>query len=64
MVNQKQIEEMLSKMEADRLEDNWTVDKEKQFQYLLEIYRTGRFLSVDYNQIISELESAKSKYCK
>lgn len=64
MVEQKWIEEKLSKMEAKRLEDNWTLANERQFQYLLEIYRTGKFLSVSYNTINSELESVFAKYCK
>lgn len=64
MVEQKWIEDKLSKMEADRLGDNWSLIREKQFQYLLEIYRTGKFSLFSYNKIIEELESVKSNYCK
>ena len=64
MVNQNWIEDKISKYEAERLLGNWSRKKEKQLQYLLNIYKTGRFLSVSYNQINAELNNIYTKINK
>ena len=55
MVKPDWIEKKLSQYEAKRLQDQWTKENEKQFQYLLELYRTGNFQKYTYNQINAKL---------
>jgi len=64
MVNQEWIEDKISKMERDRLLENWTEIREKQFQYLLEIYRTGKFLKTSYSKIKDEFETMIARYSR
>lgn len=57
MVKQDWMEQRIIHIENIRLQHNWTKQKESTFQFLLELYHTGRFIKLSKRQILKHINN-------
>jgi len=57
MVKQDWMEQRIIFIEKERNLNNWTKQKESTFQYLLNLYHTGRFIHLSKKQIMQQMNS-------
>lgn len=64
MVQQNWLESIIMKYERDQQNKKWSMSKEREFIYLLDIYHTGRYLAMNKKQIQEELHLLKKRCVK
>ena len=64
MVQQNWIETKIMEYERDQQNKIWSNEKEKEFQFLLELYHTGRYLAMNKKQIQEEIILLKKRCVK